>query len=139
METLLLTTALTGLASCIALTWLAWRTHHMQIRDAARVQRLHALAFPGGAPLDRGGPDASFHIDEFEGDEFRREQPLHAGALFVEPERSGASSRLVIAIVAVGLVMAVLVGAYRWIAEAPVTAPSTPPVSATTTSKPGLS
>src|SRR5262245_1912600 len=124
MESLLLTTTLTAFASFVVLSLLAWRAHQTESRDAARVQRLSALAFPEGAP---GGPDASFHhseLDEFDGDEFRREVPLHATPLFVEPERSGAASRRAVALAAVCLVMTVMVGTYRSLAG--TTGPTSP-------------
>jgi hypothetical protein len=127
MDAFLVAAGLTTLALGGAMILFAWRVVLQNRRqEAARVELLSALAFPDAARIDSGGSDPSFHLDEFEGDEFRREPPLQPSSLFVEPETSGSSSRRTIALAAVCLVMTLLVGGYAWFAgtRAPVSSPS---------------
>src|SRR5262245_1562350 len=115
MESLLFATGLTSFVLGGAMTVFASRVvRQNRRREAARVQLLSALAFPDGMPDDRSGPDVAFHFDELEADEFRRDQPLAASSLFVEPEKSEASSRRALVLAALFLVMTAIVGAYRW-------------------------
>ena len=120
MESLVLVTGLTTLGLGGAMTLFAWNVMRQNRRqEAARVQLLSTLTFPDRSRIDNSGPEASFQVDEFEADQFRREaEPGPAVAvatngLFAEPEKSGASSRRTLALAVVFLAMAAIVGAYR--------------------------
>jgi hypothetical protein len=137
MDSLMFATGLTTLALGGAMTLMAWRVVLQNRRQAAaRVELLSALAFPDAARSDTSGSDASFHNHEFEVDEFQREQPIATNALFAEPAISGAASRRTIALAAVGLVMVLLVGAYKWFAGPTASVPSTATAATTSTVAP---
>jgi hypothetical protein len=125
MESLLFAAGLTTFALGGAMTLFAWSVvRQNRRREVARVELLSALTFPDNARIDSSGPDASFHMDEFEADEFRRERPLATSSFFVEPEASGASSRRAIVLAALCLVTTAFVGSYRWFGGTNAAVPS---------------
>ena len=133
MESLLFTAGVATLALGGAMVVLASNVvRHNRRREAARVQLLSALAFPDGAPIDTSAPDASFAFDTFQTGEVPDNHSVATGSLFVEPAKSGASSRRAIVLAALGVVLTVLVGAYKWSAGTKTIASE--PAASTTTS-----
>ena len=165
MESLLFTGGLTTFGLGLAMTAFAWTVlRQNRRREAARVQLLSGLAFPDGAPADRGDLDVFYtaerdsplvgarhdwplagarHSSPLQRDsavDARHDSPLRSeemggtSSLFSEPEKSGATSRRTMALVAVAALMTVVIGTYKWFAGPTASAPPEPIASATTVS-----
>ena len=159
MDSLLITIGLTSFAVAAAMTWFAGNiVRQNRRREAARVTLLSGLAFPDAAPVDSPASDVdliasrALATDEFLSESESEiatpierttaiERATTIETLFLEPEKSGAGSRRLIALAAVCGVLTIAVGTYKVFSgdgappasaavTVPVPAPAAPPVTA---------